>query len=107
MTEPSNVLLTSGISRCEIMLPQSYRDDDPIGVKIDVLADASASINMTENNLRDMYVTLDVLADDNIGILTDEERREIREIQQRVETIADACEDKQQAIHDEMDRITN
>ena len=69
------------------MLPNSYREDDPPGVRLDTLTDARMEVEHTIHQLKEAYLIFDDIADDNEGIWTDDERTEVRGMQSTVSAL--------------------
>lgn len=84
------------------MLPGTYREDDSEGVKQDVLRDARIEAEGYKSQLQEMDVILDGMADDREGIWTDDQRAEIRLMQQTIRTLVEQCSEMVDDIDDEM-----
>jgi len=89
------------------MLPGTYRDDDPLGVKRDTLADSSSEVNNAIHQLEDINVRLDSIADSTNGIWTEDELAEVRMLQKTVRALLESKEQDLEDINDEFDELVD
>lgn len=87
------------------MLPGTYREDDALGVRLDTLVDARMENEASKSQLRNAYVQFDSVADDREGIWTDDERREVRQMQKTTETLIEQLEENVSDIDDELEAV--
>lgn len=86
------------------MLPNDYDPDAALGVRRDVLADATGEAANAVYQLRDMDVVLDGLAED-WAVFTDDEITEIRQLQRTVRALADSKERDLVDIREELTAV--
>jgi hypothetical protein len=87
------------------MLPGTYDPDAARGIRRDTLADALMELNDAHHKLQQMYVALDVIADDQERIWSDDERAEIRSLQRAVSTLMDVAQENKQDVKSEMENV--
>lgn len=87
------------------MLPNTYDRDDSIGVRRDTLCDALSDAKHAEEVLKEINVQLDDIADDREGIWTDDERSELRMMQETVQTLIEASQKTQGDIAHELKKV--
>lgn len=62
-------------------------------------------VGSAKAQLKDVYVTMDSLADDREGIWTEDERQEIRLIQKTAKALVESCGENIDDIQDELDAV--
>lgn len=87
------------------MLPGTYREDDSIGIKRDVLRDSLIESEDYKHRLQDVYVEFDSMADDDEGVWTDDERSEIRLMQKTVKALIDSTDENIDDIREELEDL--